>query len=272
MEDAALKWWHVRWGLAGRIITRFAIASGKIIGVLCLIAIAAAGVVYLLQPWLSSEHLRKFDPQLSLIPTELPSKVEVQLSSSSIDHFGVEFRLPNNATVIAKKFQHSTFAQFPNGTFEFLGPLDDQDSIVFASVRDDKDAQKLLTPEMLHSRMKLLQAAMSVAPEQVKWWRLRSSRNRETELLLEIKFVALTEYSALHSLDIRPIYTISISDFRGFQFGDPGRAPYDTHVDLFDSSDRHFAFDISGTDGHGQVLTQEAVNAIIASIRLGSEH
>jgi hypothetical protein len=59
---------------------------------------------------------------------------------------------------------------------------------------------------------------------------------------------------------------MSYGDFRGFQFGDPSKAPYDTHVDLFDSSDRHFAIDVGGEEGHGQVLTQEELNAVVASI------
>jgi hypothetical protein len=254
------------------MISRFAIVSGKIVGLLCLIAAVAGGILYLLQPWLFSQHLGKTDPQLSITPVSLSSKAEAPLSKSSIDRLGVKFLLPNEAIVSSMKLQQTTLVRFPNGMLEFLGPLRDEDSIVFGSVHSNKDAEKLLSQEMLHSQLTLLQAAMLVTPEQVKWWRLRSSQNKKAELLLLLKFVALTEYSPMHSLTKRPIYTIAPGKFRGFQFGDPDKPPYDTHIDLFDGASHHFAFDISGLEGHGQVLTQEEINAMVASIQLASGH
>jgi hypothetical protein len=149
--------------------------------------------------------------------------------------------------------------------------LNDEDSVIFGPVQSDDDAKKLLGPELLHSKYKLLQAAMSATPEQVKWWRFRSSQNQRAALLLLLKFVALTEFTPMHSLAIRPIYTIASGEFRGYEFGDPAKPPYDTHVDLYGGATRHIAFDISGVDGHGQVLTQEEINAMVASIRLTSD-
>jgi hypothetical protein len=113
---------------------------------------------------------------------------------------------------------------------------------------------------------------MLVTPEQVKWWRFRSSQNEKAALLLLLKFVSLTESSPLHTLTIRPIYTIVSGEFRGFQFGNPDIPLYDTRIDLFDGADRHLAFDIGGLEGHGQVLTQEEINAMVASIRPASDH
>jgi hypothetical protein len=193
VEDRALKWWHVRWRLAGRIISRSAIVSGKILGLLCLIAAVGCGVLYLLQPWLFSHHLGNADHQLCIIPVSLVSKAEAPLSSSSIDRYGVKFLLPNKALVSNTKPEQTTLVRFPNGMLEFPHPLRYEDSIVFSSVHSNNDAEKLLTQEMLHSQFKLLQAAMSVTPEQVKWWRFRSSQNERAELLLFLKFVALTE-------------------------------------------------------------------------------
>ena len=76
----------------------------------------------------------------------------------------------------------------------------------------------------------------------------------------------------MHSLSVRPIYTIANGEFRGYQFGDPDNPPYDTHIDLFDGDSRHLAFDISGLEGHAQVLTQEEINAMVASIQPTSDH
>ena len=269
VPDQELKWWHVRWRLGGRIISRCAIASGKIIGLLCFMAAVSLGVLYLLQPWTLSKHLGKVDSQLSIIPVSLSSSAQAPLSNSRIEQDGFEFRLPTKG--IARTIDQTTLVRFPHGTLVFSRPLRDEDSLVSASVRSDGDAENLLSQEMLHSRFKLLQAAMLVTPDQVKWWRFRSSQNRRAALLLLLKFVSLTEYNPLHSLTSRPIYTIASGDFRGFQLGKPDTPPYDAHIDLFDGADHHFAFDISGQDGHGQVLTQEEINSIVGSIRHTSD-
>jgi hypothetical protein len=109
---------------------------------------------------------------------------------------------------------------------------------------------------------------MSVTPGQIKWWRFRSSQNERAELLLYLKFIALTEFSPAHAInEARPVYTIASGDFRGFQLGDPGVPPYDTRINLFDGADRHLSFDVISPRGYGQVLTQEEINAIVASIR-----
>lgn len=271
MEDIALKWWHVRWRLGGRIISRFAIVFGKIVGLLCLIAAVLGAFFYLLQPWIFSRHLSKSDPQLKVVPIALSNKAESHPSSASIDRYGVKFLLPNKAADKTTNLQQTTLVRFPNGMLEFR-PLRDEDSIVLGSVESDKDAEELLSQEMLHSQFKLLQAAMLVTPEQVKWWRFRSRQNKRAELLLFLKFVALTQYSPMHTVTVRPIYTIASGQFRGFQFGDPDNPPYDTHIDLFDDAGRHLAFNIGGLEGHGQVLTQEEINAMLASISPTSEH
>ena len=272
VEEQALKWWHMRWGLAGRIISRLAAVTGKIIGLVGLIAVVGFGVLYLLQPWWSSQRLGKFDPQLSIIPVGLSSEIEAPLSNSSIEQFGFEFRLPNKG--IARKLDQTVLVEFPSGMLEFPHSLSEKDAVIFGSVYSDNDARKLLGPELLQSKYKLIQEAMSATPDQVKWWRFRSSQNERAALFLLVKFVALTESDPMHVFAVRPrpIYTIGSSDLRGFEFGNPDSPPYDTHVDLFDDATRHLAFDISGVEGHGQVLTQKEINAMVASIRLTSDH
>lgn len=267
MQDPELRWWHVRWGLAGRLVSRFAVVSGKIVGLLCLIAVVAAVILYLLEPWLTARHFAKTDPQLTTIPIRLLNRAEASLSGPRISRDGISFQLPDEAPHRTIALQRSTLVPLPGGNLEFLGPLHDEDSIAFASVHRNKDADALLSQDMFHSRFELLQTAMEMTPEEVKWWRLRSRRNRRAELLLAVKFAALIEYSPLHSLSLRPLYRISSGEFRGFQFGDPNKFPYDTHIDLFDSADRHLGLDISGLDGRGPAVTQEQVNAMVASIR-----
>lgn len=269
MEDQALKWWHVRWRLPLRAITPFAIVAGKITGVLCLLAAVGYGVLYLISPWLGARNLGNLDPQLSIVPVELSNKAMAPLSSSSVDYYGFKFFLPNKEIQRTFEREWATTLLFRSG-----GALAIQNASrspeTFALVNHDGHTERLLGQELVHSKFKLLQAAMSARPDQLKWWKFRSSENEKAELLLLAKFSALdTSFSARFST-VRPVYAIAFGQFRGFQVGSPDVSPNDTHIDVFDGADRHFELDITGQEGHGQVLTQEEINALVASIQVGT--
>jgi hypothetical protein len=116
-----------------------------------------------------------------------------------------------------------------------------------------------------------MQAAMCATPEQAKWWRFRSSQNERAQLLLLTKFLLLMDSSHAFGTD-HPIYMISAGEMRGFQLGNPNVPPFETHLDLFDKADRHLVLDVTGPKGHEQVLTQEEINAVVASIHSRTEH
>jgi hypothetical protein len=250
--------------LAGRAIYRFTIVSGKIIVPLFLLAAVGYGVVYLLSPWLVSQQLSKVDPRLNIVPVDLPSKVEAPLSSASIDCFGFTLRLPNGVEKTFRGDQHRT-VRFRNGGL--LGCEDMSRGFDLLELKiSEKNTHQLLGEEVFHSKFSLMRAAMWATPEQAKWWRFRTLANQSVEYLLITKFSALSQIISSHPFTIRPIYTIASGQFRGFQVGCPDIAPFETRIDLFDAVDRHFEFDVTGPDGHGPVLTQTEINAIVASI------
>ena len=271
MADQELKWWHVRWRLAGRAISRIAVVSGKVVGVLCLAAGIGCGVIYLLSPWLVSQRIIKVDPRLSIVPADLPTKAGAPLSNATIDLYGFRVPLPNEE--IAKTFQgdYVTLVRFRNGGFLTINNPSQHSGILEFAV-SDKRAERLVGQEVIRSKFKLMQAAMWAVPEQTKWWRFRSLENERVEYLLITKFSVLTGFGSPHSFTLGPIYTISAGRFRGFQIGNPDVPPYEAHLDLFDGDDQHFAFDVSGAEGHGQVLTQAEINAVVASIRPTPDH
>lgn len=266
VTNQELKWWHVRWRLAGRAISRVAILLGKVICALCLVAAIYYGVNYLMEPWLVSRQMLTFDPRLSMIPENLPTKAEAPLSNAAINPYAFRVPLPNEE--IARTIQGglSTVVLFRKGGMLMIhNPSRDSGIPEFAT--GDKYAKRFVGQEAIHSKFKLMQAAMRATPEQVKWWRFRNLENERVEYLLFTKFSILMEIESPHVFTLRPIYTISAGGFQGFQIGDPDVPPYDAHLDLFDGTDRHLAFDVSGPTGHGQVLTQAEINAIMASIR-----
>ena len=64
------------------------------------------------------------------------------------------------------------------------------------------------------------------------------------------------------------IYSVTDAHIRGFQFGDPKKEPMLIQLLLFDDHDRAMKLTLKGPRGSTQpVLTQEQINAIIASVR-----
>lgn len=266
MADQALKWWHVRWRTPARILKRVVIVSGKVLGVLCILALILYVADYLLSPWIEARELSRVDPRLNLGPVNIPIEAKAALSNSTLEGFGFTFQLPKAATV--RKFGKMTTVRFQEGMILFEDTSRDTDGWPLILVgKEGKHAQRLLGQELVQSRFKLTWAAMSTTPDQVKWWRFRSSQNERLEVLLTAKFFAITSSFSSDPFTISPIYTISSGELRGFQLGNPNIPPYEAHLDLFDAGDRHFALDVDGPKGHGQVLSQEEINSIVASIR-----
>ena len=160
--------------------------------------------------------------------------------------------------------------ELPNGGFVEIRD-EARGSPIFAMASSDQQSQKLLSQPILHSKFRLMETALSATPAQVKWWRFRSTENERIIYLLTLKFSALLELESLHPLQ-SPFYSISVGKLRGFQLGSPTLAPCDVHLDLFDQDDRYFALDFVGPDGHGPLVTQEQINAIVASLGPAPRH
>ena len=248
------------------------LVSGKILGMLCLLVLILYGAYYLLSPWIEARELRRVDPRLNLVPVNLPIETKAPLSDSTLEGFGFTFLLPKAAT--SRNFGKMTVVRFREGlmSFEDDTSRDTNGWPLILVGTEGKHAQRLLGQELVQSRFKLTQAAISTTPDQVKWWKFRSSQNQRAEVLLLAKFFAITSSFTADSFTISPIYTISAGELRGFQLGNPNLPPYEAHLDLFDARDRHFALDVTGPKGHGRVLSQEEINSTVASIRPISDH
>ncbi len=206
----------------------------------------------------------KSDPRLSLVPIDLPTKAEAPLSNVTMDCNGVTLRLPNHS-VNPIHFESLTTVWLNHGSLECRN--NSQVTSIVETLFTDKKAQKFFGKQLLSSKFTLMQAAMNATPDQVKWWRFRNAANERDEELLVIKSLALAFIPSSHASAMRPIYTIASGEIRGFQIGDPGVPPYDVRVDGFDTADRHFELDITGLKGHGAIVIQPELNAMILSIQ-----
>lgn len=208
-----------------------------------------------------------------MVPEKLPSLAQAPLSDASIDAYGFKFHLPNKRIIKTREHQLTTMVFFSDrGVLIVKNMLRDAEVEPFFSIlKEDKRAGRLLENDVLQSRFKLMQAVLSATPDHVKWWRFRSSQNQKESLLLETKSIAQIECAPPGRFTITPVYTIAFGEFRGFQFGNPDVAPYEAHIDVFDGADRQFTLDIAGPEGHKQLLTQQELNAMVASIRPTSD-
>ena len=273
VQNQPLKWWHVRWRPVARGALPLAIIVGTIIGIVCVLGAALSGVFYLMQPWQVTQALAAVKPQIDMVPISLPNQAQAPLSKTSVDAFGFRFQLPNKGIDKTRVTRRIIFASFRDGgtlLVEDMSPFPGADSIPLVAELN-KRAERALGQELAHSEFKRMQAAMSTTPDQVKWWRLRSSRNMRAAFLLEEKFSDLIGCTSPRDPS-GPVYAISFGQFHGIQCGDPDAPPYDAHVEVFDAADRHFRMFISCPYGHGRVLTQEELNAMVASIRVSPEN
>jgi len=273
VQSQPLKWWHVRWRPAGRAMRRAAILVAKIAVVLFVLDAIVYGAFYLIAPWQHAQGLAKVEPRLCLVPVDIPTKAQAPLSNASIDRYGFKIQLPNREISKTHEFDSITTASFRNGGGLMVHNTSSEEvvGLLISAFKENKRAESLFGRELLRSDFKLMQAAMSATPEQVKWWHFRSLQNQRTEALLMLKFGALVACRQPFESS-SAIYAISFGEFRGYQCGNPDAPPYDAHIDVFDDASRHFAMTISGIRGHGQVITQEELNAMVASIRPSPEN
>jgi hypothetical protein len=257
--------------LAARAISRFAIISGKVIGLIFLVAAISRGISYLMTPWLVSQRMCKVDPRLSIVPADLPTKAEAPLSKVTIDRYGFRVPLPNEEIARTIQGDFVTMVFLRKGGDLMIQNPSHYPGILGIAI-SDKNEERLVGQEASHSKFKLMQAAMWATPEQARWWRFHNFENERVENLLLTKFSILTGIASPYAFTLGPIYTILAGGFCGFQIGNPGLPPYEAHLNLFDGADRHFAFDVSGPTGHGQLFTQAEINAVVASIRPISDH
>jgi hypothetical protein len=213
--------------------------------------------------------MAKFAPRLSVVPSNLPTQKAAPLSGEGTDCCGFRLLLPDNEVERTYKVKDEMMVWLRDGGM-LLIRNESPEFDFYQSLSSNPEVKKVLGPDMLQSKLKLMQAAMSATPDQAKWWRFRSPQNEKVECLLTVKFLSLPSAAKYHANG--PMYKVASGQFRGFEQGSPDIPPYAAHLDLFDETDRHFTLDLDGPKNHGQVLTQEEVNAIVASIRPTADH
>jgi hypothetical protein len=244
-----------------RAVCRPTSILGKVLAVLCVCAAMGYGVLYAISPWLLAQRVRQFNPRASLVPVALTTKAEAPLSDVNVDVGGFRIQLPKE--LVERPVSRSRFAiiRLRNGGLMVEAPGSRETGI------DRKAVERLVGPDLARPGFKSMEAALRTTPDRVKLWRLRSAENEQAAYLLVMKISILMSRGWGMSGQLTPIQSISAGEVRGFEIGNPDAPPYEAKLDLFDGMDRHLTVDVVGESGHGLVLTQAEVNAMVAGIR-----
>jgi hypothetical protein len=249
-KNSPSKWWHVSWRRAGKIVLITFAA-------LLLVDGLVSAAFYQLAPWLTARHVYR-EMNMNQIPTSLSDQKVTPLSGSRIENYGFSIQVPWNEPAFERK-QRGVFvvAYLSHGAGIMIvdpsGPIDSAKAIRMIAV-----ANKLPEVGKSISNYDLMAESMAATPDQVKWWR-PPLQNARSLTLLEMKGIALRDFHAL--------YQLNFGEWRGFQEGNPARAPFRVQLELFDGADQHLGILISGKSGSGPVISQAEINAMVASIK-----
>jgi len=245
------RWWHVSWKRVGLALLVIFLTP-------VLIAVVWNLAYLQLLPWQLSRQTAATNPGIENIPCALPNNSLATLPGKHVERFGFSIQLPWNEIYRDQTLNDvALVSSNDGGLLTINSPSYSVDSI--ATLRRLANLSPELRSESLQTNYALTSAAMNAKPEQVKWWRTRG-QNQKDFTLLEMKSLVEDECHGA-------LYTINFGEMRGFQQGDPSVAPYCVRLDLFDKDDRHYKITFGEYAEQGPIVTQAAINAMVASLR-----
>jgi hypothetical protein len=218
-----------------------------------------------LMAWYFAREISRDYQNLDVVPTALTDTSIAELSGPRIERFGFSFQVPWKDIEKDRTMKTAAALAFKQGGRVIV--LNPASGVNGAEIlRGTTSSQyrlmsRLLGSKALSSNYELMVAEVQATPGGIKWWGGRVSNSREL-ILLGNKGMNLGKATAIHS--------IGSGDVRGFQYGDPDVAPYVVKLDLFDATDKHYEFHISGKDEDRPVISQAQINGLVASLHESS--
>jgi len=265
---AELRWWQTSWKRIGTGLRRMLIG----LVLLCVLLLQVAVMIWELQPviahvmlWHTAREIALENPNVALMPQPLAdTRVGTLKDGMSISCFGYVIQVPWATTKVMKDFKTVAIFGFADGSsLQIFDPADHMDML--KATPADEAAQReglrpLLGDDAVRSHYDYANAELYARPNEIAFFHSRH-RNARAMMLLTMKSMDIPEGTTV-------IYSVTDAHIRGFQFGDPKKVPMLIQLLLFDDHDRAMKLTLKGPRGSTQpVLTQEQINAIIASVR-----
>jgi hypothetical protein len=252
---AARRWWSVRWT--------------RVVGLLLIVWV---GLWVLMLPaahimaWYTAKSVVKDDPRAALELQALPdSRVGALGDGLTVSRFGYSFQVPWTKAVTQNDWKTVYVMGFEDGSSLMIEDPANHMDILSAAHENEaevrKGLQQLLGEDAVRSHYEYAEAELGTLPAEISFFHSRR-RNARAMTLLMMKSLEIPEKAGV-------IYNVSSAQVRGFQFGDPGKAPTLVELLLFDKHDRALKLTLRGPrGGMTPVLTQEQINGVVASVRV----
>jgi len=222
------------------------------------IDLVLVGTLKLVEPYLSIWNMRNVT-QAWVVPTTAPDLTQAQLSGVRIEALGYSIETPwsgppviyTGTTFTSVKFEQE--GAFLILGYPFIGAGRAQSSKAMPSFTGASNVQSG------RSNYATMAAAMAATPRDAAWWKTPGENRRILEPLI-LKLFAVP--------DLNAIYNLSGPEMRGFQLESKSLSRRRAQLKLFDSADRQLDIEIVNGIGDKPVLTQQQINAMVASIRI----
>jgi hypothetical protein len=238
----------------GRPIARFFLwFSGGV--VLLAVLVAARDVVH----WHNFRREYLQDPGLKVFPKPVPDiSLATAKGTTTVTQSGCSIDLPRPD--LKTRIRPHGLSLFPDGgSILFEDPAQQTDEAGnYRGAHGPPSAVPIFGAATLRSNYDFLAAQLNFDPADLTLlpWGRRAERSR---------FLGIGKYmlTVVRYKQV-PIYSVTIGNVRGFQFGDPSQAGGRVELRMFDAKDREFQVDIwSGQ----QPWTQPEINFMIYSMR-----
>jgi hypothetical protein len=230
----------------------------------CLLCLSVGWAIYIVSMNLIVWHFAKETSEeaknLNVLPTPLLDTSVAELKGLRIEKFGFSFQVPWNDVNRDSTATTGAAIFFKDGAglllFDPSSGVNAVEILKGNTTGQTELMTKVLGSQALSSNYELMAAEVLATPADVKWWvgRVRNTRN-----------ITLLMNKGMNLGDANTIHRISGKDVRGFQYGDPGLAPFLVRLSLFDTLDRQDEIVISGKDVHRPVISQAQINGMVAS-------
>jgi hypothetical protein len=215
--------------------------------------------------WHEAKQWGRDYPAVALMPTMLTDTRVAPLGDGvTIRRYGYSIHVPWGKTKVVKDFKTISSFGFDDGSSMLIfDPADRTDLIGASTAAEPRNREALdivLGRGNANSHYGAVRAALAASPNDVSLFGSQE-RNVRAEVLLPMKMIEMPK-------DITVIYEIVHGPLRGYQFGDPGKAPTFVELLLFDARDRGLRILFKGPPSRTTpVLTQAQLNAIVASVQ-----
>lgn len=216
--------------------------------------------------WYEAKQIAGEDRNTALLPQPLPDMRVADLRDGmTISRFGYNIRVPWTKAQAGRDFKTIAYTSFDDGSsLLIINPAEHMD--LLSGVPGQKlDAVEGLRPllgdEAVRSHYDYEKAVLNAQPSEISLFH-STKRNVRVNLLLAMKGIQIRD-------GVSAIYSVAGGSVRGFQFGDPQKLPTSIRLLLFDDHDRALELVLRGPKtGNRPAVTQEQINAIIASITI----